>query len=121
MYVTERLTYMCMYVIVSVHVAELTAFQQTLAELERAAAKNRASYEEEVRVLRRALESRGIPVPEPVTDIGRAAARTRPPSYPEGVGAPVLSGPPLGPGGKPGGLFGAMMEQGAALPQQGMS
>ncbi|KND02337.1 uncharacterized protein SPPG_09062 [Spizellomyces punctatus DAOM BR117] len=89
-------------------ITELSAFQQSLYELERAHQKMKQTYEEEIHRLRRDLEGRGLPPASSamVQDV-RQSRGPPAPGFPEGVPPPVL-GSNMG-ASSGGGVFGALM------------
>ncbi|KAI9097143.1 WD40-repeat-containing domain protein [Phlyctochytrium arcticum] len=90
-------------------ITELSAFQQSLYELERAHQKMKQTYEEEIHRLRRDLETRGMP-PTSTSGMPQDARPQRggpTPGFPEGVPPPVLGGSMGSTSGS--GVFGALM------------
>ncbi|KAI9011035.1 WD40-repeat-containing domain protein [Gaertneriomyces semiglobifer] len=101
-------------------ITELSAFQQSLYELERAHQKIKQQYEDEILRLRRDLEARGLPSQQQasVQDVRHLQSQRGGPSgpvsggpvpgFPEGVPPPVLGGGHA-PAGGAGGVFSALM------------
>ena len=90
-------------------IQEVSAFQQSLYDLERAHQKMKLQYEEEIHRLRRELETRGAvgqPGPSGPPDM-RNSRGPAGPGFPDGVPPPVLGGGGTSSGA---GAFGGLLQ-----------